>query len=80
MFQSSGVTSESFSNAPSVHESMNITYLSYQLKLEGAYIAGGSKTFSPNHLLLQPLSSAEVQLALVISESKSRDVPDARQV
>jgi hypothetical protein len=79
MFESPEVTSKSLSNAPGVHERVNMTYLSYQLKLERAYIAGRSKTFSPNHLMLQPFSSAEVQLPLPIPESKSRDVVDARR-
>jgi len=79
MFQSLGVTGESLSNVPAVHESVNTTYSSYQPKLKGACIAGGNKTFSLDHPELEPLSSSEVQFALVNPEMKSRDVPDARQ-
>jgi len=79
MFESPEVTSKSLSNRPAVHERVNMIYLSYQLKREGAYIAGRSKTFSPNHIMPQLISSAEVQLPLLIPESKSRDVLDTRR-
>ena len=79
MFQSLGVTGESLSNVPAVHESVNTTYLSHQLKLKGDRVAGGNKTFSFDHLALQPLSSSEVHFALVNPESKSRDAIHTRQ-
>jgi len=79
MLESSEVSSKSLSNALGLHARVNMIYLSCQLKLERAYIAGRSKTFSPNHPMLQPFSSTEVQLSLFIPESKSRDVLDARR-
>ena len=46
---------------------VNITYLSFQMVVEGEYIAGGSRTFSPN-LELKAVSSVDLHLTL--------DIPD----
>ena len=79
MFQSLRVSGESLRNAAAFRESVNTTYLSYQLKLKGDCIAGGNETFSLDPAAMQPLSSSGVQFALVNPERKSRDVLDARQ-
>jgi LEA14-like dessication related protein len=47
---------------------VNITYLSYQLVVEGEYVAGGSRVFSPN-LVLNAVSSADLHLTLDIPDS-----------
>jgi len=47
---------------------VNITYMSFQLVVEGEYIAGGSRTFSPI-LELKAISSVDLHLTL--------DIPDA---
>lgn len=55
---------------------VNITYLSYQLLVEGEYIAGGSRSFSPN-IELNAVSSVNIHLTLDIPDTELQVVSQA---
>jgi hypothetical protein len=52
---------------------VNITYLSFQLVVEGEYMAGGSRTFYPN-LELKAISSVGLHLTLDIPDTELQAV------
>lgn len=57
--------------------SVNVTYTAYQLTLQGVFVAGGSRVFSPNQLVMRPLQTAPLELALNIPEDRASDVLNA---
>jgi len=56
---------------------VNLTYVAYQLILQGGFVAGGSRVFSPNQLVLKPLQAAPLELALNVPEDKAQEVLNA---